>query len=610
MKRVIQVAVDCALIFLCFWLAMALRLDGLFTEIGIGPWFTVAVIAPITVLTFAWLDLYRAIVRYMAEKAITVIVVGAALSSVAMLLVSQYFDLDVPRSVPGIYFSLLVLASGGTRLFMRTLYLNSRDKSRSPVVIYGAGEAGRFLMRSLQDSRNYRPAFFIDDDPRIQGSTIAGTPVVSFDQAKGQISRDSIKVALIAVDGGNPGDKRDASRRMAAIGLEVRSIPKVADLVAGRIKISTLQKVNIEELLGRDTVEQDTNLMELTIKNKSVLITGAGGSIGSELCRQIFQWKPSSIVLLETSEYALYTILEELRGLTSATQSETKLIPILGSVTERDVIERAITSNQIETIYHAAAYKHVPIVEENATEAVKNNALGTDIVAQLAGTLGVKHFTLISTDKAVRPTNVMGATKRLAELAMQAAARAHPNTKFCAVRFGNVLGSSGSVVPKFERQIETGGPITLTHPDITRYFMTVSEAAQLVIQASAMANNGEIYILDMGEPVKIFDLAKTMCALHGRKLHQGNDEDAPEGAIILKITGLRPGEKLYEELLITKMKASTVHPKIFSDDAPQVIAESISERILSLTQLNQFEQLAAALKGLHIGYTQIDEPLK
>lgn len=603
MKRAIQVVGDCALIALCFWLAMALRLDGLFTEINLRSWLTLVAITPLTIVAFARLGLYRAVVRYMAERAVTVIIIGSALSSVAMLLVSQYFSLEVPRSVPGIYFSLLVMSTGGMRLLMRSLYLTSKDKSPTPIAIYGAGEAGRLLMRSLQESRNYRPALFIDDDPRLQGTTLSGTPVVSLDQAKEKILSDGIGTALIALGDNNPEFKRQASSRMVALGLEVRTIPKMADLLSGRIKISTLRRIKIEELLGRETVPSDPELMQTTTKGKSVLVTGAGGSIGSELCRQIFHQEARRIVLLETSEYGLYTILEELDELAKIRQSKVELIPILGSVTERAVLERAITCNQVDTLYHAAAYKHVPIVEENAIAAVKNNVLGTHLTAQVAGSLGVKHFTLISTDKAVRPTNIMGATKRIAELAMQSAARAHPDTKFCAVRFGNVLGSSGSVVPKFTKQIEQGTPITLTHPDITRYFMTTQEAAQLVLQAGAMADRGEIYLLDMGKPVKILDLAKTMCTLHGRKLHQGDIKEAHDGAIPLQITGLRPGEKLYEELLVTGDEISTRHPRIKCEAPCQDEGIDVDSTIRILTELGDNSEIAHMLASLPIGYT-------
>lgn len=605
-KRSIQIIGDCTLIFLCFWLSMALRLDGIFSEIRPKSWLTLVAVIPLTILVFTRLGLYRAVVRYMTERAVTVIVIGSAMSALAMLLVSQYFVLQVPRSVPAIYFSFFVLATGGTRMLMRIVYLSSKDKSRSPVVIYGAGEAGRLLMRALQESRNYRPAIFIDDDRRLQGTTLGGTPIVSFEQAKEKIALDGIGTALIAVGESNPALKRQVISRMATLGVEVRTIPKIADLIAGRVRISALRRLTIDELLGRDVVVPDAQLMKRTTKDNSVLVTGAGGSIGSELCRQIFLQEPRRIVLLEASEYALYKILEDLTDLSKSMGSKVELIPILGSVTERALIERTITSNQVDTLYHAAAFKHVPLVEENAVEAFKNNTIGTHLTAQLAGSLGVKYFTLISTDKAVRPTNIMGATKRLAELAVQAAARTYPDTNFCSVRFGNVLGSSGSVVPKFERQIHAGGPITLTHPDVTRYFMTISEASQLVIQASAMAKNGEIYLLDMGEPIRILDLAKTMCALHGKKLIEANEKEAPENAIKLEITGLRAGEKLFEELLVTGEETATLHPRIRCEAFNDNDRLNLGTTIKMLSVLEDNAVLAQALASLPIQYERAE----
>lgn len=602
-KRGIQVACDSALIVLCFWMAMALRLEGIFTEIKPASWVTLAAVIPLTLFTFVRLGLYRAVVRHMADQAVTVVLLGSVVSAGVMLATSQFFALGVPRSVSGIYFSLLVIATGGTRLLMRTIYLASKDVGRTPVAIYGAGEAGRLLMRSLQDSRNYRPYLFIDDDTRLHGTNIAGTPILPLEAAQAKISDGDVKTALIAIGDDDRKGQRKAAAAMAGLGLEVRMMPKISDLVSGSVKISSLRRVKIEELLGRDTVEPDPALIRQTTMGRSVMVTGAGGSIGSELCRQVLGQSPRRLILVDVSEYALYTITEELTASVKAHGRDTEVVPVLGSVTQQDVIERAITENNVETIFHAAAYKHVPLVEENATEAVRNNFLGTHLTAQAAGRLGVKHFVLISTDKAVRPTNIMGATKRLAELAVMEAARAHPLTKFCSVRFGNVLGSSGSVVPKFEKQIQDGGPITLTHPDITRYFMTIPEAAQLVVQASAMAENGNVFLLDMGEPVRILDLARTMCALHAQHLHTDKTKEAPEGAIMLEITGLRPGEKLYEELLVTGLETDTTHPKIKCEKPVGTELINVGSVIDSLLNLHGNAAVAKALAALPLEYT-------
>lgn len=606
-KRLIQLASDMAMIVLCFWMAMALRLDGIFTNIMPKSWFVLAVVIPVTIFAFMRFGLYSAIVRYMAERAVIVILIGASISSAVLFATSQYFELGVPRSVSGIYFSLLVLAAGGTRLVMRSLYLAAKDAGRTPVAIYGAGEFGRTLLRSLQDSNNYRPSLFIDEDARMYGTSVSGTPILPLETAKKKISEQGVKIALIAIGDDNIKAQRQAAATMAGLGLEVRMMPKVSDLISGRVKISSLRRIKVEELLGRDTVQPNPALMSKTIKGRSVLVTGAGGSIGSELCRQILTQAPRRLVLIDLSEYALYTIFEELTATVRTHKYEVELAPVLGSVTEYEVIEKAITENAVDTILHAAAYKHVPLVEENALQAVRNNVLGTRLTAQAAGRLGVKWFALISTDKAVRPTNIMGATKRLAELVVSEAAEAYPSTKFCSVRFGNVLGSSGSVVPKFEKQIHEGGPITLTHPDITRYFMTIPEAAQLVIQASAMAENGNIFVLDMGDPVRILDLASTMCALNGRHLHLDQTKEAPEGAIMLEITGLRPGEKLYEELLVTGSELDTFHPKIKSEKSTGKNITDIARVITNLLQLPDNAAVKEALALIPLEYTSTNK---
>ena len=602
-KRVIQVTSDGVMVVFCFWLAMALRLDGILTEIKPKSWMTLTTVIPVTIFIFARLGLYRSVVRYMAERAVTVILIGAATSSAVMFLTSQYFLLEVPKSVSGIYLTLLVLSTGGTRLLMRAIYLGARESDRAPVAIYGAGEAGRLLVRLLHESKNYRPALIIDDDASLHGTTVSGIPILPLEAAKKKTSEDGVKTALIAIGDSDPKGRRQAAFSMTELGLEVRMMPKMSDLISGRIRVSNLRNVKIEELLSRDPVEPDYTLMSQTTRGRSVMVTGAGGSIGSELCQQILRQLPRRLVLLEVSEYALYTITEELTAAIMTQEYDVELVPVLGSVTRQDVIERAIKENAVETLFHAAAYKHVPLVEQNASEAVRNNALGTQLIAQAAGRLGVQHFALISTDKAVRPTSIMGATKRLAELAVSEAARAHPGTKFCSVRFGNVLSSSGSVVPKFEKQIREGGPITLTHPDITRYFMTIREAAQLVIQASAMADKGDVFLLDMGDPVRILDLARTMCALHTQHLHTDLTKEAPEGAIKLEVTGLRPGEKLYEELLVTGLEENTPHPRIKCEQTAGKELTNLGSEIDSLLRLHGDSAVAQALSNLPLEYT-------
>lgn len=592
-KRAIQVSFDILAMALCFWLAMVLRLDGIATTLQPQSWAVLLAVVPVTIAAFVLLGLYRAVIRFMADRALKTVSIGVAVSAVTMFTTSQYLDLFVPRSVPGIYFALLLIVTGGTRMIMRSIYLTSKDEGREPVLIYGAGDTGHQLLQALDQSRNYRPAIFVDDDKKMHGADIGGVRVIRPALAAQSIKALGIKTALLAMSNANAEGRRRAARMLSDLGLEVRVIPNVSDLVSGRIRVSELRRVTVEELLGRDPVPPIPELMSKTTTGKSVMVTGAGGSIGSELCRQILAQGPARLVLFDVSEYALYRIHEELTERLAASGCDCVLVPVLGSVVRKDLVARTIADNAIETLFHAAAYKHVPLVEANVIAGVRNNVFGTEAVAGAAGELGVKTFTQISTDKAVRPTNVMGATKRLAELVIQAKAQEHPGTKYCAVRFGNVLGSSGSVIPKFEKQIAAGGPITLTHPDITRYFMTIPEATQLVVQASAMATRGEIYLLDMGEPIKILDLAKTMARLHGREAFLEGAETAGPGAMAIKVTGLRPGEKLYEELLVTGSETATEHPRMKCESAE---GSSIDAVDVWLTTLSKFTRKSDELK--------------
>ncbi|WP_340302345.1 polysaccharide biosynthesis protein [Roseobacter sp. HKCCD7870] len=605
-KRLIQVAFDALAIVFCFWLAMALRLDGNVMAMTARPWLVLIPVIPVTIFAFVMLGLYRAVIRYMADRAVRTVAIGVLISALAMFALSQGLNLRVPRSVPGIYLALLLIVVGGTRFVMRGIYLSTQAATREPVLIYGAGEAGRQVLQALEQSRNYRPALFVDDNGKLSGSEIGGVRIVRPEQARARIKNLGIKTALIAIPDNNPAGRRHAAQVLADLGLEVRVIPNMSDLVSGRVRISELRRITVEELLGREPVPPLPDLMSKTTHAKSVMVTGAGGSIGSELCRQILEQKPSKLVLFENSEFALYRILEDLQAWLAPRDHPTELIPILGSVTHEGRVSRAITENAVETLFHAAAFKHVPLVEANILEGLRNNVFGTKYVAEAAGRLGIKNFTLISTDKAVRPTNVMGATKRVAELVMQATAKAYPDTRFCAVRFGNVLGSSGSVIPKFTDQIRRGGPITLTDPEITRYFMTIPEAAQLVIQANAMAKAGEIYLLDMGEPIKILELARTMARLQGRKTYIAGQEAPIADGLAIEITGLRPGEKLYEELLVDDGAAATAHPRIMLEPAQNAADPSDTLRALAALeaalQAEDAAQALALLRDMPIAY--------
>lgn len=602
-KRAIQAVFDLVAIALCFWVAMVLRLDGVGASMHADSWIVLVPVAPITILAFVKLGLYRAVVRFMADRALKAVALGVAISAVTMFVVSQMFGLFVPRSVPGIYFALLLIVVGGTRMLMRAVYLSLRDQERAPVLIYGAGEEGRQILQALEHSRNYRPALFVEEDAKLRGSEIGGLRIVGLDQVESVAARLGVKTALLSISGRHKEKQRHVAKLLADYGLEVRVIPSVSDLVSGRVRVSQLQRINVVELLGREPVPPIPELLGKTVAGKSVLVTGAGGSIGSEICRQILDQAPRRIVLFDVSEFALYRILEELTERLTARGGLTELVAVLGSVARDDLIDRTIRANGIETLFHAAAYKHVPLVEVNAVEGFLNNVIGTHVVAEAAGRLGVSYFTLISTDKAVRPTNIMGATKRLAELVMQASSEAYPNTKYCAVRFGNVLASSGSVIPKFEKQIAAGGPITLTHPEITRYFMTIPEAAQLVVQASSMAKSGEIYLLDMGEPIKILDLARAMARLQGHETFLQGVEPSRDGAIEIQVTGLRPGEKLYEELLVTGEEARTRHPRIMCEPSRGVDRSDVLEWLGMLQSQDDNVQVATTLKQLPLGYS-------
>ncbi len=521
-------------------------------------WQALALLVPITIFIFMRLGLYRAVLRYVGFKVLWTVVLGVFISTMLLVMLGFFFTASLPRTVPIIYFSFAILLIGGTRLFFRML-VNHGNKSRAPVIIYGAGSSGRQLQQALSQGQEFFTVAFVDDSKSLVKTTIQGINVYSPDMIADLIERFDIKKVLLAIPSASRSVRQEVIRRLEHFPCEVLSIPGMADLVNGEALIDELKEVSIEDLLGRDPVTPIPELMNANINGKRVMVTGAGGSIGSELCRQIICCKPSKLVLFELSEYALYAIDKELNEICQDEGIDLEIVPLLGSVQRQNRLVTIMNNFQIQTVYHAAAYKHVPLVEYNVVEGVRNNIFGTLYSAQAAIAAGVETFVLISTDKAVRPTNTMGATKRIAELALQALASAQNKTRFCMVRFGNVLGSSGSVVPLFRKQIRTGGPLTVTHPDIIRYFMTIPEAAQLVIQAGAMGCGGDVFVLDMGEPVRIIELAHRMIRLSGLSL---KNEKNPAGDIEVKITGLRPGEKLYEELLIGDNVSGTHHPRI------------------------------------------------
>jgi FlaA1/EpsC-like NDP-sugar epimerase len=583
-KRALALGVDATLCVICVWLALSLRYEQ-WTAIYGDQWFAVLAAVALALPAFVVTGQYRAIFRYSGAAALMALTRACGLFGLAYVLVFSVLGVpSVPRSVGLLVPMLLFFAVGFSRMVARYwlggMYMNAlRRKARSQVVIYGAGGAGRQLAAALSVTPDMHLRAFVDDAPHLQGSSLQGLNIRSLLWLKANAVHLGITDVLLALPSASHARRAEILNELLPLQLHVRTLPAMADLAHGRVRVQDLHEVDIEDLLGRDPVAPDQNLLGRHIRDQVVLVTGAGGSIGSELCRQIVQLRPSALLLVEISEYALYAIHQELEKLDTGV----RLLPLLASVRDADRMREILRAWRPDTVYHAAAYKHVPMVEHNPAEGVRNNALGTLTTARLAMECGVRQFVLVSTDKAVRPTNVMGASKRAAEMALQGLAQRASGTRFSMVRFGNVLGSSGSVVPLFRRQIEAGGPITLTHADITRYFMTIPEAAQLVIQAGAMAQGGDVFVLDMGHPVRIIDLARRLVELSGRTVRDAN---RPDGDIELRITGLRPGEKLYEELLIGDNAMATPHPRVLKahEDCPPW-------RELA----HMFEQLDAAL---------------
>lgn len=586
-KRLITLAIDTVLLLCAFWFAFWVRIDSM-TPLSSWPhWGLIFTIVGITLIFFVKLGLYRAVIRYITAKILVAVAIGMLASAMLLIIVAFYTNLYLPRTIPFIYFSFGMLMIAGSRLALRML-INQGLKLGTKIIIYGAGASGRQLLPALSQASEYYPVAFVDDNPRLQGTVMHGVTVYAPEKLAWLVEKYEVRKILLAMPSASRSRKNEVIQMLEGLPCEVLSIPGMVDLVEGKARIDSLRKVSITDLLGRDPVDPVPELISKNISSKVVMVTGAGGSIGSELCRQILQNNPKILVLYEMSEYSLYAIERELAANISGHKLNVTLFPVLGNVQEQEHVERVLNSFHVETIYHAAAYKHVPLVEYNVADGVRNNVFGTLACAQAAINCKVNNFVLISTDKAVRPTNTMGATKRMAELVLQALSAQNPSTCFSMVRFGNVLGSSGSVVPLFEKQIDNGGPITLTHPDIIRYFMTIPEAAQLVIQAGAMGNGGDVFVLDMGEPVKIIDLAHRMVTLSGLTVRDKNHHD---GDIEIKTTGLRPGEKLFEELLIGEKVSATQHPRIMTANEIMLPWSELSDYIDELNMAcSHFDQ--------------------
>lgn len=565
-KRLIQVGADVILLSASFALAMLLRLENLDFVSEPKVWVLLLFVTPPTILLFVVLGFYRAIVRFVDEAAMRTVFKGVFASALLMLVVTVAFDLPVPRSVPLIYMLIALFAIGGVRLAMRATYHQSQSRRKVPVIIYGAGASGRQLMASLKRGPEYTPVAFVDDASHLQGADVEGIRIYAPADLPRLIEYSKAKTLLLALPSLTRTQRKAVLDRLDQLPVRLRTVPGVADLVSGKAEVADLREIAIEDLLGRDPVPPDANLLGANITGKVVMVTGAGGSIGAELCRQILHLGPTTLILFEISEYMLYEIHRKLQQVIASQNLKVEVVPLLGSVCDGARLRSVLKHWRIQTLYHAAAYKHVPMVELNIIEGVRNNCFGTAITAEASVEVGVEAFILISTDKAVRPTNVMGASKRIAELICQAWALRQNKTKFSMVRFGNVLGSSGSVIPLFRRQIAKGGPITVTHPEINRDFMTIPEAAQLVIQAGALAKGGDVFVLDMGPPIRIVELAQRMARLYGLRpviLPDGVPErSAIDGDIAIIFSGLRPGEKMYEELIIGSDSKPTTHPRI------------------------------------------------
>ena len=560
-KRWLQAAYDFLVLLLSLYLAYVLRMESFVLREPLAFALAAPTTAAVGVAAFERLGLYRALVRYGGTQQIPAVAGGVLAAAIALSLMAWTQELFVPRSVPALFALISLPLVAGTRVLLRHTLIRLRRLPKPLVAIYGAGSAGCELAGALNAGSEFQPAFFIDDNSALHGSSVMGLPVFAPQSLEKMIADYEIKRLFMATPSASPLKKRQILERLVQLPIPVLTVPSVAELLSGRLSISALREVSVEDLLGREPVPPHTDWLDADIHNKVVMVTGAGGSIGSEICRLALARQPAALILFELSELALYNIEAELKTLGRTLVSSTRIHACLGSVRDESRVANVISQYQVNTVYHAAAYKHVPLVEDNISEGVLNNVFGTQVLAYCAMAAGVSTFVMISTDKAVRPTSAMGASKRMAELICQALAQEQTRLRFSMVRFGNVLDSSGSVVPLFRKQIHSGGPVTVTHREVTRYFMTIREAAELVIQAGAMATGGEVFVLDMGEPVKIAELAQRMIQLSGM---QARDQSNPEGDIEIIYTGLRAGEKLYEELLISHNTSPTKHPRIQS----------------------------------------------
>ncbi len=593
-KRVILAVVDLVILSGCLWLAFALRFGEFYVPPTPELFFVMCAAPLIGVATFFQLGIYRLVTRYIGGNVIMLMPVAVGLSTLFWALIVLLSGVSgVPRSAVILYPILATAGIWGSRWLAGLLLTHAHVElptwmpaSARSVLIYGAGKTGVQLVDALRNAGNYAPVGFVDPSPTMWGQYVAGLKVYRPERMAGIIQRHDVREVLLAMPSTHRHERQAALRQLESLKVSVRTLPAIEDLASGRVTASDLRPVEARDLLERDPVSPNLELLARNIRGKAVLVTGAGGSIGSELVRQILRQGPCRLVLMDAAEPPLYEIEQEVEQVLGRLRKEAEILiepevaAVLGSVCDERLVDAVLRKHRIETIYHAAAYKHVPIVEHNAVAGLQNNTFGTAVLAEAAEQAGVERFVLISTDKAVRPTSIMGASKRLAEMILQARAAAGAGrTVFTMVRFGNVLDSSGSVVRKFRQQIQTGGPVTVTHRDMIRYFMSIPEAAALVIQAGAMATGGDVFVLDMGEPVRIDDLARSMIRLMG---HEVRDAEHPEGNIAIAYTGLRPGEKLYEELLLGENAKPTEHPRILKSHEPFLPAAALARELEAL----------------------------
>ncbi len=616
-KRALLMINDLALLSLAIWGAYTLRLSHLYVPPTFNKWLLLIAAPLIGVAVFYMRGLYKLVTRFIGPEGTTriyvAVVIAAMLWAVMVLMMAVK---DHPRSVIVIYALIAALLIRLSRQWAGAMLLRAAPEhkgvsfdERKPVIIYGAGTLGIQLLRALNETGGYKMVAFIDPNPSLAGQLVHGVKVLRPERIGKVITEENVKEVLLATPSALRGERRLALKMLEAFPVVVKTLPALEEIASGHVQVSDLRPIDVEDLLGRDPVTPNLELLAANVQGKVVMITGAGGSIGSELTRQLLKLGPKTLVLFELSEVALYDISMEIDDIQRRLQKEpelatapTKVIAVLGSVLDRKLVTRTIQERGVEVIYHAAAYKHVPIVESNPFAGLQNNTFGTLVLAEAAKECGVERFVLVSSDKAVRPTNIMGASKRLAEQILQALAQERgTSTIFTMVRFGNVLDSSGSVVKLFRSQIRAGGPVTVTHPDVIRYFMSIPEAAQLVIQAGTMAAGGEVFVLEMGTPVKIDDLARTMIRLSGLDVA---DDKHPDGDIAIEYVGLRPGEKLYEELLIGENTTGTSHPRIFKNSEPIVpydeliaVLERLEDAIQRLDESEMQELLRATVEG-------------